>query len=130
LITDGQFDSQEGSNPIGLYVTSGVNSDAVIRLSNCSFAGIAGTVPNECVWSGGGTLSLTNCNFRDWNQSVCAIGAVGGYLTVEGCNFAGTGYDVSLTSTVAGAVITNNTRLSTSRILGSCANSAIANNVQ
>lgn len=83
LITNGQFVAFAGSNPIEIYTTAGFTG--VVQLSNCSFWGPA----KQCVYQqGNGLVSLSQCNFREWNSTLPAVECKGGELTVTGCYFA------------------------------------------
>jgi len=127
LITNGEFVGSPGSEAA---VRVGPEHRGVVQLSNCSFWG-----PHERVAliEGQGTVSLSQCNFADWDQSrkgAAAVEARSGSVIVQACRFGQDRLAVRLGPEVASAVIMGNQMTGEARIVNESRGSvAIANNV-
>ena len=121
LITNGQFVSFAGTNPTEIFTTPGFTG--VVQLSNCSFWGPT----KRCVYQqGNGLVSLHQCNFREWNNSVPAVEVVSGELTVTNCNFALNQKHIKVNSGAGKPILANNRYKGSAQIEGAVEGSSSA----
>ncbi|UCH35992.1 MAG: hypothetical protein JSV65_06470 [Armatimonadota bacterium] len=105
LITNGQFVGSPGA-PAVVHVTEG--HTGVVQLSNCSFWG-----PHERVVlnEGPGTVSLSQCNFVQWDNGNAGVPAVefrAGSAVIQGSRFGQDKPHIRLGPEVGSAVIMGN----------------------
>jgi len=106
LITNGEFVSFQGDNPIAIVV--GENNTGAVQLNNCAFWGGPAQIARI---EGIGTVTFTGCNFVDWDgkgRNQPAIEVLGGALLVTACNFGRPGTHVALHEGAEGAAIQGN----------------------
>jgi hypothetical protein len=122
LITNGEFTaSDRGVN------LSGLVSDGVVSLTNCSFWGAS----NRIATVASGSLTLSDCTMRDWNKSnnnEYAVVATGGRVSISGCNFATNGNVANIGSGITGAVIIGNQGVAASEITNSAGSKCLTGN--
>ncbi len=105
LITNGEFVGGKGSKAVVDILPS---HTGVVQFSNSSFWG-----PQEVVARSAGTgyLSLSQCNFTNWDTGgagLPCVEAIGGELGISGCFFREKKQQITLGEGVATAVITGN----------------------
>ncbi|HQK92848.1 MAG TPA: glycosyl hydrolase family 28-related protein [Armatimonadota bacterium] len=106
LITNGEFVAMLGEDPISVVTTSTCTGD--VSLMNCAFWGPSRQLLRH---EGTGTVTLTGCNFREWDsqgKGRPALEALGGSLVVQGCNFTKGGNHVVLGEGAVSAAIVGN----------------------
>jgi len=113
LITNGQF---VGSPASKAAVHIMATHTGVVQLSNCSFWG-----PHERVVlnEGPGTVSLSQCNFVNWDnddKGAPAVDILAGSVIIQACRFAQDKADIHLGPDVRSAVIMGNQFSDTARI--------------
>jgi len=99
LITNGEFVGSPGA-PACVQVGGGV-----VQLANCSFWG-----PHRKVIEaqGNAVVSLSQCNFVQWNGEVAAVDMLGGSLLMQGCIFQAAQTHVRLGPEVRSAALLGN----------------------
>jgi hypothetical protein len=105
LITNGEF---VGSPACEAVVTIAASNTGAVQLANSSFWG-----PHQRVVlaEGSGTVSLSQCNFVQWDPSGRGLSAVevrGGSLVLQGCLFGQDKPQVRLGPEVKSAVLMGN----------------------
>jgi len=105
LITNGEF---VGSPACTAAVHITATHSGVVQLSNCSFWG-----PHERVVlnEGPGTVSLSQCNFVQWDNGgtgAVAVEALAGSVIIQGCRFGQDKAHIRLGPEVRSAVIMGN----------------------
>jgi len=105
LITNGQF---VGSPTCGAVIHIMATHTGVVQLSTCSFWG-----PHERIVlnEGRGTVSLSQCNFVQWDNSDKGVPAVdirAGSVMIQGCRFGQNKPHIDLGANVESAVIMGN----------------------
>jgi len=105
LITNGEFVGSPGS-PACVKVAN--THTGVLQLANCSFWG-----PHEKIVEAGGTgtVSLSQCNFVQWdhaNAGAPAVDILGGSLLLQACRFGADKPQVHLGPKASAAVIMGN----------------------
>ena len=113
LITNGQFVGSPASKA-AVHVMA--THTGVVQLSNCSFWG-----PHERVVlnEGPGTVSLSQCNFVNWDNNdkgAPAVDILAGSVIIQACRFAQDKADIHLGPDVRSAVIMGNQFSDTARI--------------
>jgi len=106
LITNGEFVSMLGDDPVSVVVAPNCTGD--VSLTNCAFWGPSRQLLRH---EGSGTVTLSACNFRDWDcrgEGRPALEALGGQLVVQGCNFSKAAPHVHLGTDVLSAAIVGN----------------------
>lgn len=81
LITNGEF---VGSPMCEAAVRIEPSHAGVVQLSNCSFWGPHRQIARV---EGRGVVSLSQCNFVQWAESMYAVEALGGTLLLQACRF-------------------------------------------
>ena len=106
LITNGEFVSMEGEEPISIVIRDTATGDAIF--SNCAFWGPSQQLLRQ---EGKGTTIFQGCNFRDWdrgNEGRPALEALSGQIIVQGCNFAKAAPQIKLGADVLAATVVGN----------------------
>lgn len=105
LITNGEF---VGSPEAPAVVKVLSSHTGVLQLSNCSFWGPHGKVVEA---AGRGTVSLSQCNFVQWDHANAgdpAVDILGGSVMIQACRFGQNKPQVHLGPEVRSAVILGN----------------------
>ena len=106
LITNGQFVSFNGDNPVEIVVNPTCRGS--VRLTNCAFWGPAKQI---AVLKGEGFVSFENCFISDWgkdNPKAPGLDVEAGRIQVRGCSFKSDRPAVRLGAKVEHAIITDN----------------------
>jgi hypothetical protein len=106
LITNGQFVSFNGANPVEIVVNPTCSGS--VRLTNCAFWGPARQI---ATLKGPGFVSFENCFISDWGKddpSLPGIDVHAGRVQVRGCSFKSDRPAVRLGARLEHAVITDN----------------------
>jgi len=133
LITNGEFTAFvdphggiENTSPAQIEVMA--TNTGSLRLSNTAFWGPSDNV----VRVAGGTVSLVNCLFNQWdvkNQGLYAVSVTAGSIQISTCDFQQVGNHIQLGADVARAVVIGNLFNGTMKITNDCKNSQIGLNV-
>jgi hypothetical protein len=127
LITNGQFVSFTGDNPVEIVVNETCRGS--VRLTNCAFWGPAKQI---AVLKGQGFVSFENCFISDWGKDdpkAPGLDVQAGRIQVRGCSFKSDRPAVKLGAGVAHAIVTDNNGDHGVRIINEAAERAmIANN--
>ncbi len=102
LITNGEF---VGSPACEAVVKVMPSHTGVLQLSNCSFWGPHRKIVEA---EGTGTVSLSQCNFCQWQNGVPAVDVLGGSCVLQGSRFGQSKAHIRLGQDVASAVIMGN----------------------
>jgi len=106
LITNGQFVSFNGPNPVEIVVNPTCRGS--VRLTNCAFWGPAKQI---ATLKGQSFVSFENCFISDWGKddpAMPGLDAQSGRIQVRGCSFQSDRPAVRLGPEVKHAVITDN----------------------
>ncbi len=107
LITNGEFTSFHGPNPIEVLVTE--SHSGSVRFVNCAFWGPCSQIASI---SGRGTVGFSDCTFVQWDLQAKdgrpAIIANNGSVLIRGCEFRDNKAQIELGPGVKRAVITGN----------------------
>ena len=103
LISNGQFVAMQGPDPCGLRV--GPGNRGLVKFVNCSFWGPARRI---AAIEGDGIVTLSDCNFQEWDSSQPALDVRGGHVMVRGCTFCVPGLQIRLAPQVQRCLFTEN----------------------
>jgi hypothetical protein len=107
LITNGEFVAMHGDDPTMVEVTAANNGN--VRFVNSAFWGPCNQIAKI---KGNGTVGFSDCIFVQWdrnNEGRSAIQADGGTVLVRGCDFIHNSPQISLSTNVSRAIISENT---------------------
>ena len=127
LITNGEFVALQGDDPTMVEVADANKGN--VRFVNCAFWGPCNQIAKI---NGQGTIGFSDCIFVQWdrnNEKRSAIQVNSGSISVRGCDFMHDSPQISISSNVDRAIVSENTIKGKVRIENKAKSSYIEGNL-